>query len=70
MALLFWNGQAFAEPALTPLGSFQAAEVVYTNAAEIDEKALARWLRKARTDVFDSMGMFRKALARRKRLKK
>jgi hypothetical protein len=70
VALLFWNGQAFAEPALTPLGSFKAAEVVYANAAVIDEKALARWLRRARTDVYDSTGMFRKALAKRKRAKK
>lgn len=45
--LLFWSGQSFDEPGLSPEGSFKAAEVRYTTAAQIDESDLARWLGKA-----------------------
>lgn len=46
--LLFWSGRAFDEPGLTPEGSFQAAEVRYTDPGQIDSEALRRWLGKAR----------------------
>lgn len=46
--LMFWSGRAFDEPGLTPEGSFQAAEVRYTSADQIDVEALRRWLGKAR----------------------
>ncbi|GJQ28214.1 MAG: hypothetical protein HBSAPP03_00980 [Phycisphaerae bacterium] len=45
--LLFWSGQSFEEPGLTPEGSFKAAERRYTCANEIDQAELARWLAKA-----------------------
>ncbi|WPO84987.1 DUF1801 domain-containing protein [Herbiconiux sp. KACC 21604] len=45
--LLFWSGQAFDEPALTPEGSFKAAEARYTHPDQIDVEALRRWLGKA-----------------------
>ncbi|MBI1189823.1 MAG: DUF1801 domain-containing protein [Tepidisphaera sp.] len=45
--LLFWSGQSFDEPALTPEGSFKAAEARFTTAADIPEKDLARWLTKS-----------------------
>lgn len=58
--LLFWNGQAFDEPDLKPVGQFRAAQAVFSNAADIDPKIVRRWLKKARTDVFDSKGFFKK----------
>jgi len=58
--LLFWNGQAFDEPNLQPLGKFKAAQVKFTDAAEVDSKLVRRWLKKAKEDVFDSRGYFKK----------
>ena len=51
--LLFWSGQSFEEKGLTPEGSFKAAEVRYTDAAEIKPKGLKRWLKKAKTIQWD-----------------
>ena len=51
--LLFWSGQSFDEPDLADEGSFKAAEARYTEADQIDEVALARWLAKARDIQWD-----------------
>ena len=51
--LLFWSGQSFDEPALSPVGKFKAAEARYSSAEEIDEKAMRRWLRKAKAVQLD-----------------
>jgi hypothetical protein len=61
--LLFWNGQAFAEPALKPVGKYRAAQAVFNNAAEVDPKLVRRWLKKARADVFDSKAFFKQLRA-------
>lgn len=49
--LLFWSGQSFDEPGLTPEGSFKAAEFRYTRpdqAATIrTDRDLKRWLKKS-----------------------
>jgi hypothetical protein len=58
--LLFWNGQAFDEAALQPVGKYQAAQAVFREAGEIEPTVVRRWLKKARTDVFDSRGFFKK----------
>lgn len=51
--LLFWSGQSFEEKGLMPEGSFKAAEARFTSAAEIPEKDLKRWLKKAITIQWD-----------------
>ncbi len=51
--LLFWSGQSFDEPGLTPEGKFKAAELRITNAAQLDTMVLERWLRKAKTIQWD-----------------
>ncbi len=51
--LLFWSGQSFDEPQLTPEGSFKAAEARYTSVAQVDLEALRRWLTKARNIQWD-----------------
>lgn len=56
--LLFWNGQAFAEPALKPAGKFKAAQVQFTDVSQIDVKSLRRWLKKAGKDIWDYQGHF------------
>jgi hypothetical protein len=58
--LLFWNGQAFEEPSLKSVGKYRAAQAVFGDAAEIDPKVIRRWLKKAKTDVFDSKSFFGK----------
>jgi hypothetical protein len=52
--LLFWNGQAFDEPGLAPMGKHRAAQAVFADAAEIDPKAVRRWLKEAGSKVLDS----------------
>lgn len=53
MHLLFWSGQTFTTPGLQPEGSFKAAEVRYTSAAQVDKKALQAWLLEAREIQWD-----------------
>jgi hypothetical protein len=60
VSLLFWNGQAFDEPDLKPVGKYQAAQAVLRDAAEIDPQVIRRWLKKAKADVFDSKAFFKK----------
>lgn len=65
--LLFWNGQTFNEPALKPVGKYGAAQAAFTNAAEIDPKTVRRWLKNAKSDVFDSKAFFKKARESKKK---
>jgi hypothetical protein len=51
--LLFWSGQAFKEKGLQKEGSFKAAEIRYTDAAEINKKDLKGWLKKAKEIQYD-----------------
>lgn len=51
--LLFWSGQSFDEPGLTPEGSFKAAEARFTAASEISAPALKRWLKKSAAIQWD-----------------
>lgn len=45
--LLFWSGQSFEEEGLQKEGSFKAAEVRYTDVAQVNTKDLKRWLKKS-----------------------
>ena len=65
VSLLFWNGQAFKDEGLTPVGKHGAAEAVFRDADELDAPAIRRWLKKAGTDVLDSKAYFRKLRERR-----
>ena len=58
--LLFWNGRALGESGLKPVGKYRAAQAVFAGAAEIDPKVIRRWLKKAKSDVFDSKAFFKK----------
>jgi hypothetical protein len=58
--MLFWNGQAFGEPALKPVGKYGAAQATFNGADEINSNDVRRWLTKARSDVFDSKAFFQK----------
>ena len=67
VALLFWNGQSFDEPDLAPVGKFHAAELKFTDAADIDSKVLARCLKKAKTDIWDSVAWRKQAMSKKRR---
>ena len=68
VSLLFWNGQAFDEPVLEPLGKFRAAQKRFADASEIQLAPLRRWLKKAKTDLWDLTAIRTlRARARRKR---
>ena len=53
LRLLFWSGQGFETPGLKPEGKFKAAEVRYTEAGQVDEVRLVRWLEEARFVQWD-----------------
>jgi hypothetical protein len=57
--LLFWSGQSFSAPGLTPEGSFKAAEARYRSVAEIDPVALDLWLAEARAVQWDYRNIVR-----------
>lgn len=65
--LLFWNGQSFREPDLKAAGKFRAAQIQFTEVSEIEPKALRRWLKKARTDIWDFRGYVLAQIALRKK---
>ena len=48
--LLFWNGQAFDEPDLKPVGKYRAAQAVFSDAAEIDPRVIRRWVKMAKIE--------------------
>jgi phosphomevalonate kinase len=52
--LMFWSGRDFAETELIPgKGRFKDAAIIYTDVSEINEKAIKRWLKKARLIQWD-----------------
>lgn len=52
--LMFWSGADFEEPQLNVLGKkFKDASLFYTNATEINETDLKRWLQKAIAIQYD-----------------
>ena len=56
--LLFWNGQSFDDSALIPVGKYWAAQAIFTDASEIVPATIRRWLKLAKTNVFDSKTFF------------
>jgi hypothetical protein len=54
VTLLFWNGQAFGDAALEPMGKFHAAQVRYAKLADIKPAPLRRWLKQAGTKLWDT----------------
>lgn len=53
VTLLFWSGQSFDEPDLHHEGKFKAAQIQYTDVAQINDNNLARWLQKAHDIQWD-----------------
>ena len=64
--LMFWSGQHFAEPELTPSGSFHMAQIPYNDASEINREKLAGWLSKAGTIIWDMVGERNAFVAKRR----
>lgn len=58
--LLFWSGQSFAEPSLSPEGKFKAAEIKYTDKSHINLDDLKRWLGKAERIQWDYKNIVKK----------
>lgn len=58
--LLFWSGQSFDEPELSPEGKFKAAEFRYTSPEQVDAKSLKRWLAKAKEIQWDYKNIVRR----------
>jgi Domain of unknown function (DU1801) len=56
VTLLFWNGQGLAAPELKPAGKFKAAQIQFTDVAEIPLKNLRRWLKQAGQHLWDHPG--------------
>jgi Domain of unknown function (DU1801) len=57
VTLLFWNGQAFEDEALLPVGQFRAAQLSYQAVSQIKTKMLRRLLKRAGRDIWDFAGL-------------
>lgn len=53
VVLLFWNGQAFRDPGLTPIGKFEVAQIEYYDVSAIAPEPLRPWLKRAGTELWD-----------------
>lgn len=53
VVLLFWNGQAFGDPRLKPIGKFKAAQAWFAEASDVKSAPLRRWLKQAATALWD-----------------
>ena len=58
--LLFWSGQSFTQPDLRAVGKFQAAGIAFGSIDQIDDKALAEWLRQADAIQWDYANLAKK----------
>jgi hypothetical protein len=58
--LLFWSGQSFEDEGLKKEGSFNAAEVRYTAADQVNLQNLEDWLAKARDIQWDYKNIVRR----------
>ncbi len=56
--LMFWSGQLFDEPLLKAVGKDNAAQIGIEDKSEIKLNELRRRLKKARTVIFDYVGMY------------
>jgi hypothetical protein len=63
VSLLFWNGSNFGEAELSKVGSFYAAEKIYTSVSEVIEKDIKRWLKLSKESIWDSAAHMRKMRA-------
>ena len=66
VSLLFWNGRALGDAALSPVGKFMAAQFHYDDVAAIDARSLRRWLEKAGTNLWDHSALPMKGPRRQK----
>lgn len=53
LRLLFWSGQSFSTPGLSPEGKFKAAEARFQSAGQVDVQSLRRWLAESRDLQWD-----------------
>ncbi len=51
--VLFWSGQSFSTPGLSPEGKFKAAGVRFTSADQIDRDLFQKWLVESRDIRWD-----------------
>lgn len=51
--LLFWSGQSFEEPRLSPEGSFKASQARYTSVDQVVISDLKNWLKKSQNIQWD-----------------
>ena len=58
--LMFWSGQSFTTPGLTPEGSYKTATQRIRDVAEIDTAALAAWLAESREIQWDYNNIVKK----------
>ena len=53
VTLLFWNGQAFKDQSLIPVGQFKAAQLSFQSIGQVNTKTLRRLLKQAGKEIWD-----------------
>lgn len=58
--LLFWSGQSFTTPGLSPEGTFKAAEYRFTHPHELQQIPLPAWLEEAARIQWDYKNLIKR----------
>lgn len=60
LRILFWSGQSFTSPGLTPDGTFKAAQLRLPFPATLDRDRFRAWLAEARTVQWDYVNIVKR----------
>jgi hypothetical protein len=53
IAILFWSGQGFQEPGLSPIGKHKAAEFLVPDDGGLPLELLGKWLAESKQVIWD-----------------
>ena len=60
MEVLFWSGQSFVTPGLSPVGKFKAAGLSVPTIEDLDTRSLAKWLKESKAIQWDYLNVVKK----------
>ena len=60
LEVLFWSGQSFVTPGLSPVGKFKAAGFAVPTIEDLDTKSLAKWLKESKAIQWDYKNVVKK----------
>jgi len=58
--ILFWSGQSFREPGLSPVGKYKAAELLVSENIGVPLDLIKKWIAESKTVVWDYKNIAKK----------